>query len=270
MSWSLLSVFFRKELRDIRANRRVWPGYLILPGIGIILPIILILVLPMIADPRLASDPGLRLLIETVQRDPTIAGTTLVERITRLLLRDLGMWYLLMPVALATGPAAVAIVREKEQRTLEPILATPLSDAGLVLSKLFGTVGPAMLWTWVSAVAGYGVTAIVTALQLGVAIGPTLGNFVGILFLAPVMAGAAALAAIAASARFTDSQSANIFTGLIIVPLTLIVLAVVGRPAMASAVIGLIATALGVLLALGLYRKALRRLRREELLTSWR
>ncbi len=271
MNWGLLVLFCRKELRDIRSNRRVWPGYLVLPGIGILLPLLLVFLVPVILDPmQAAGDPGIRMLIETVQRDPTLPAGTMAERLARLILRDLGLWYLLMPVVLASGPAALAIVREKEQRTLEPILATPLTDRDFVLSKLIGALGPAMLWTWVSAIAGYAVTAAVTAIRLGVAIGPTPGNLVGLALLAPALAAAGSLAAIAASARFTDSQSANFFTGVVIVPVTLVLLGLVGRPAMASGWMGLAGSVVVALIGLGLFRRAVRRVRREELLTNWR
>jgi len=268
---TLLLLFCRKELRDLRTNRRIWPGYLMLPVIGVLLPLGLILLFPAVMDPaRPIDDPGLRLLLESLQRDHTIHGATFVERLTRLVVRESGLWYLLMPVVLAAGSAALAIVREKEQRTLEPILATPLSDGALVLSKLVGAVGPALLWTWVSAIAGYAVVAVATLIRLGIAIGPTAGNLVGLLFLGPAIAVAAALAAIAASARFTDSQSANLFAGLVIVPITLILLAVLGRPAMIWPWVGFGGTALVSLGCAGLYRRARRRLQRDELLTRWR
>ena len=271
MNWALLVLFCRKELRDIRSNRRVWPGYLVLPGVGILLPLLVIFVLPVMLDPmQQVQDPGIRMLIETVRRDPSLAEGSMVERMARLFLRDLGLWYLLMPVILASGPAALAIVREKEQRTLEPILATPLSDRGFVLSKLIGALGPAILWTWISAIAGYAITAVVTAIRLGVVIGPTAGNLVAIVLLAPALAAAASLGAIAASARFTDSQSANMFTGVVIVPITLILLALVGRPAMVSGWMGLAGSALVGLICYALYWRAVKRLRREELLTNWR
>jgi ABC-2 type transport system permease protein len=271
VNWGLLVLFCRKELRDIRSNRRVWPGYLVLPGVGILLPLLVVFLLPLMLDPlQQAGDPGIRMLIETVQRDPTLHGATTAERVARLLLRELGLWYLLMPVVLASGPAALSLVREKEQRTLEPILATPLTDQGFVLSKLIGALGPALLWTWVSAIAGYAITAVFTGIRLGVVIGPTPGNLVAIALLAPALAAAASLAAIAASAKFTDSQSANLFTGVVIVPATLILLAVLGRPAMVSAWIGIAGFVVVMLICLALYGRALRRLRREELLTSWR
>ena len=271
MSWPLLLLFCRKELRDLRSNRQVWPGYLILPVLAVLLPVIVILVIPVIMDPvRTTTDASIRMLVETVQRDRSLAGATLVEQITRLVVREFGLWYLLMPVVLASGPAGLSIVREKEQRTLEPILATPLGDRELVLSKLVGALGPALLWTWAAAIAGYAVSALVTGVRIGVPIGPTPGNLVGVVFLGPALAAAAALGGIGVSARFTDSQSANLFTGLVVVPLTLIVLGLVGRPAMASPPVGLGA---GVVVLGGcalLFRRALRQLRRDELLTRWR
>lgn len=48
-----------------------------------------------------------------------------------------------MPVVLASSAAALSLVREKEQRTLESILATPLSDRDLLLAKLVAAVDPA-------------------------------------------------------------------------------------------------------------------------------
>lgn len=269
MTWSLLLLFCRKELRDLRSNRQMWPGYLILPVVGVLLPVVAILTIPLMSDPG-DLDSSIRMLIEAVERDPTLAGATVGERLARLIIRDFGLWYLFMPVVLAAGPAGLSIVREKEQRTLEPILATPLGDRELVLSKLVGALGPALLWTFVSAVVGCAVCALTSGLEFGVAIGPTAGNLVGFFLLGPVLAAAAALAGIGVSARFTDSQSANMFVGVLIIPLTLIVLGLVGRPAMAHPAIGFAATGVGLLGCAVLFGPAVRRLRREELLTRWR
>ncbi|MGQ0703729.1 MAG: hypothetical protein ACT4PM_11415, partial [Gemmatimonadales bacterium] len=137
MSARLLFLFCRKELRDLRGNRQVWPGYVLLPIVGVLLPVLLVGLVPILmGDVRTASDPGLRSLVGIVQQDPSLVGVTLNEKLTRLILRDFGIWYLLMPIALASGPAGLSIVREKEQRTLEPILATPIGDRELVLAKL--------------------------------------------------------------------------------------------------------------------------------------
>jgi ABC-2 type transport system permease protein len=260
----------RKELRDLRSNRQVWAGYLILPVITLGLPILLMALLPLMTRAEAASDPGVRMLTETVRADPALHGATISERLARLLLRDFGIMYLLMPVILAAGSSALSIVREKEQRTLEPILATPIGDVQLLWAKLVAVVAAPLLVTWGTGLAGFLVSAVASFLVVDVPIGPTGGNLVGLFVLGPVLAAAAGLAGIGVSMRLTDSQAANQFVGLVIVPVALVVAALFGRPAMASPLAGLAGTVVGLGACALLFRKALLRLRREELLTRWR
>jgi ABC-2 type transport system permease protein len=264
-------LFLRKEVRDVRSNRQVWPAYLLLPAIAVLLPVLLLALLPLLADPsRAGGDPAVDLLIETVSRDSTLRGGTVTEKVARLLLRDLGVFYLLVGVILASGSAALALVREKEQRTLEPILATPLRDRELLLAKLFAAVGPAMLVAWGTTLAGSLAGAIVGRWRTGQWILPTAGNWVAWLLLGPALATFAALLGLRASARFTDVPGATQFTGLVVVPLALVVVALVGRPAMASPLVGLVGAVAVGLLARWLFSGNVRRFRREEILTRWR
>src|SRR5215210_1707103 len=52
------------------------------------------------------------------------------------------------PVALTSTIAADSVVGEKERNTLEPLLATPISDGQLFAAKLCTAVIPAVLGTW--------------------------------------------------------------------------------------------------------------------------
>ena len=260
----------RKELRDLRSNRQVWAGYLILPVITLGLPILLLALIPLMIRPESASDPGMRMLLESVEADPSLRGSDLSERLARLLLRDYGIMYLLMPMILAAGSSALSIVREKEQRTLEPILATPIQDVQLLWAKLFAVMGAPLLVTWATGLVGLLVSAVASYFLIDVAIGPTAGNLVALILLGPVLAAAAGLAGIGVSMRLTDSQAANQFVGLVIVPAALVLAALFGRPAMVSPLAGLAGMVIGVGICALLFRRALRRLRREELLTRWR
>jgi ABC-type Na+ efflux pump permease subunit len=266
-----LLLFLRKELRDLKANRQVWPAYLLLPAIAVLLPVLLLALLPVFLDPALAGhDPGADMLRQTIANDATLAGATLAERLARYLLRELGVFYLLMPVILASTGAALALVREKEQRTLEPILATPLRDRDLLLAKLLASVGPALLVTWSAFVPGVLAGGLCGWWRVGRVILPTAGNLVGVLLLAPAMAAVAALLGLRVSARFTDVPGAMQFTGLLVIPASLILVAVLGRPAMAHPGLGLAGAALLALAASGLFARTVRKFRREELLTRWK
>ena len=271
MNRAVLGLFLLKELRDVRSNRQLWPAYLLLPIVAVGLPVLLLGVLPLLADPAQAErDPGIAMLVESVSHDAGLAGATLAERIARLVLRDFGMFYLLIGVVLASGAAALALVREKEQRTLEPILATPLRDRDLLLAKLIAAVVPALAVAWGAMLAGSLAGALAGRWRTGAWILPTAGNWVAWLLLAPALSSVAALFALRASARFTDVPGATQFTGLVVVPLALVLVALLGRPAMASPAVGALG-AVGVsLLALLLFAGNLRRFRREEILTRWR
>jgi ABC-2 type transport system permease protein len=267
----VLLLFLRKELRDLRSNRQVWPAYFLLPAIAVLLPVLFLALLPtFLQSTQSAQNGATDMLLDTVAHDRTLSGATLAERLARLLLRDLYAYYLLMPVILASSAAALALVREKEQRTLEPILATPLRDRDLLLAKLVAAAGPALMVTWGSAVAGTLAGMIGSWLRLGTVILPTVGNLVGLLLLCPAMTAAAALIGLRTSARFTDVPGATQFTGLVVVPLSLIVVAVIGRPAMMFPLVGLGGTVLMGVLSLWLFRRNVRRFRREEILTRWR
>jgi ABC-type Na+ efflux pump permease subunit len=271
MTREVLFLFMRKELRDLRSNRQVWPAYLLLPAVAVLLPILMLSLLPLLTDPaRAAHDPTSRLLLQAVTNDASLAGDTIAERVARLLLRDMVLFYLLIPVILASSAAALALVREKEQRTLEPILATPLTDRDLLLAKLIAAVGPALLVAWIAAAAGLLAGMAGSWWRVGRIILPTAGNVAGLALLAPVLAVLAALVGLRVSARFTDVPGATQFTGLVVVPVSLVVVAVIGRPAMALPVVDLVGAAGGGLAALWLFHSNLRRFRREEILTKWR
>ena len=271
MTREIMLLFLRKELSDLRSNRQVWPAYYLLPIIAIALPLILLIALPALTDAAQAGhDAGARMILETVMNDPRLGGGTIEERFARFMLRDLQLFYLFMPVVLSSSAAALALVREKEQRTLEPILATPLRDRDLLLAKLIAAVVPAVLLTWAAAMVGIAAGSLGALWRVGVLILPTAGNLVALVLLAPLMAVVAALAGLRASARFTDVPGAMQFTGLVVVPFSLVLVAVVGRPAMLSPVAGMAGAVFLALVAYWLFHRNLRRFRREEILTRWR
>jgi len=55
-----------------------------------------------------------------------------------------------IPVALTSTIAADSFVGEKERRTIEPLLATPVSNRELFFGKILTAVVPAVLGTWLS------------------------------------------------------------------------------------------------------------------------
>lgn len=107
----ILGLFLRKELRDLRANPQVWPGYLVLPIVALAVPIVMLAVMPL--DPTLAAvDPDVAAIFRLASRDPLLLAFPERERMVRLIIREVGAFYLLMPILLAAMSAGLAIAAE--------------------------------------------------------------------------------------------------------------------------------------------------------------
>jgi len=267
MNRHVLGVFLRKELRDLRSNPQVWPGYLLLPIIGIVLPIVFLVLLPTTPLGRL--DPDLEGLLRLAQRDPMLAAFPEGERLARLLVRESGSFFLLMPVILSGMSAALAIAAEKQQRTLEPILATPIAIHDLLAAKLLASLGPALLVTWGATLVAMTAAAITTWVRWGHAFWPDWPALLVFGLLAPACGAVAALLGMRASIRARDVHAAVQSSGLWVVPAGIFLAATLGRPALRSAWAGVVGTVLVALLGWWLFRGNVRRFEREEVLTRW-
>lgn len=265
----VLSIFLRKELRDLRGNPQVLPGYLILPAMAVILPTLMLALMPFDPTAIAAVDPDLVTLFRLASRDPTLAVFPERERMFRLLVREFVSFFLLMPVILASMSAGLAIAAEKQQRTLEPILATPLSDRDLLLAKLLAAAVPAVVVTWAAVLLSVVATAIVTQVRLGTALWPTAAVLVTVGAVAPLGGAAAALLGIRVSVKAADIQAAVQASGLWVIPAGILLIAVVGRPAARSLPIAFGAVVVVGAIAWWLFRINLKKFEREEILTRW-
>ncbi|MBC7221890.1 ABC transporter permease [Candidatus Bipolaricaulota bacterium] len=127
------------------------------------------------------------------------------------------LYFLILPVMIPVTLAVYSVVGEKEQGTLEPLLATPLSDLELFLGKSIVAVVPAVLLTW--GVFGLFLIFASQVIPGGVPEGVlSLPWLLSIFALSPLMALFAALVAMIISSRSTDSRAAYQFAGLAVVP----------------------------------------------------
>ena len=149
MNVSLL--FLRKELRELRKNKFVLPVYLVLPPIAVILPVLFAAFSPQIVAID-QNDPAILAILRIVKNTPEFADMETDEATTRFFLRSLVSFYLLLPVGLSSISAAFSVVGEKQQRTLEPILATPITDLEFLIGKLLASLVPSIILTWVAAI----------------------------------------------------------------------------------------------------------------------
>jgi ABC-2 type transport system permease protein len=177
--------------------------------------------------------------------------------------------FLLMPVTGAMTLAAHAIIGEKQSRTLEPLLATPLTTLELLTAKVIAALIP----TLAISVAGLTLYGLVIAIfaEAGVLSAIVSGRTIAlVLGLGPAAALVSLQMAIVISSRVNDPRTAQQFGVLIVVPVTALVIAQVsGSLWLSAAQLAFLALGLfGVWILLMLVSVPL--FERESILTRWR
>ncbi|MEQ1504916.1 MAG: ABC transporter permease subunit [Myxococcota bacterium] len=176
--------------------------------------------------------------------------------------------FLVLPTALPSAIAAYAIVGEKTERTLEPLLATPITTVQLLGSKCLAAVIPAVGVTWAAATLYLGLVALMVSPRLAASVASPAW-IAALVFLVPLLAGLSVLLATIVSSRSTDPRSAQQVAALVAVPVVGVIVAqslgvMVVRPLVVIPAIAGLAAVDAVLAGV-----AVRLFERESILTRW-
>lgn len=182
------------------------------------------------------------------------------------------VYFLMFPLVIPHSIAIYAIMSEKDQQSLEPLLATPLRTGEIFVAKALASVIPALAITWVAfGLFLVAVRALLPSFALEIAwqeLGSlwllTLGVF------APLAATFMTLASMAIATRVSDLRTAQILSSFVMLPVLLSVLLLlfqrsVGKPEL----LGWLSLGL-LVLDLGLLWLNVKLFQREEILTRGR
>jgi ABC-2 type transport system permease protein len=130
--------------------------------------------------------------------------------------------FLMMPIIIPVTIASYSIVGEKTTRTLEPVLATPITTIELLMGKALAGVIPANAVTWLS----YSVFAIGTNI---LASSPLVMRqlfaplwLLAIFVVGPLLSVAGVSLAVMISSRVNDPRVAEQLSSLVVIPLVAI------------------------------------------------
>jgi ABC-2 type transport system permease protein len=273
----------------MRAGARVRIGAIVLKDVaelarnpGAVLPALAVLVAALIpsylvavAAPRLSGErldessefaEAARTAIGVL---PELAALDAPARIQAFLFHQFGLLLLLVPVVGAMAIAAHAVVGEKIGRSLEPLLATPISTAELLAAKTLTPLGFALFMMWLALaifVAGIAVIG-----EPGVWRTFASGRSAVLFFvLGPLLSLVSLLLTVIISSRVNDPRSAQQLGGLVVLPITGVFLAqIIGQYVLGIGALALAALALGAL-AVVLLWVGVRVFQRERILMRWR
>ncbi len=217
IAWPRVWAIVRKEWADIRSSTAVFAP--LLTAMGVVAVPFGLVVLGGSAVRDLVEDADLRRALALAgARWPAFATLEPLAQGQAFLFQQFLVLVLLVPVQGGLAFAAHAIVGDKQARALEPLLATPLTSAELMLGKTLGAFIPALL-TGVVAVAIYAV-GIVALSEPGVV--RALANVRTLLLvgaIGPLLTLIALQVAVIASSRANDVRAAQQWGTLVILPL---------------------------------------------------
>lgn len=147
MNWRAIRAMMRKDIRQVLANKMIWLPMVLVPLIlQVIIPLIMILMPTWVGAEEFANEDLSELLV------------VLPERFRRDLdgLNGIQQWvffaanymfaplFLVVPLMVSSILGADSFAGERERKTLEGLLYTPLTDTELFLAKLLTSLVPAL------------------------------------------------------------------------------------------------------------------------------
>jgi len=246
----------KKELLELRRSPVLLLSMVSLPATVVAVPVALLAWLV-----HAAPEQAL-LFVQDVYGDRAPGGA--MAGVAASLARNWLPMFLVLPIFLPILLAAQSIGGERERRTLEPLLATPVATSSIILGKSLAALLPALALTWVAAALFcLGVDAVAGQVLL-----PDSAWLFGTLVLSPLLALFGNATAVAVSSRVLDPRAAQNLSAMTVVPLlALLVFQLAGRIALGPRFY--FALAAGVALAdVALIAVAVRLFDRERLLTN--
>jgi ABC-2 type transport system permease protein len=258
-----------KELIDLRANPGLFVPAVLTGLLSMALPFLVAIMVPAATGERLSDSSDFEVALEMYRSEPAAAGLSPEGAIQAWIFSQFLILLVFAPIAGAMSVAAYTVIGEKQARTLEPLLATPLTTFELLSAKVLGALIPAAGLTFVSF--GLYLTGILALAETGVyRILFTSRSLAMVFVLGPLAALVALQLAVCVSSRVKDARSAQQIGALIIIPLSgLMVAQLMGRVQLTLPVIGVGALILMVLNAL-LMRIGISVFDRESILTRWK
>ena len=258
-----------KELADLRQNLAIFVPAMIVTCVAILMPVFVAVIVPAVTGERLSESGDLEVALEMYRKDPSMRSLEPEAAIQVYVFQYFLVMLIVGPITSAMSIAASSVIAEKQARTLEPLLVTPITTFELLAAKLLGALLPSIAVTVVSLVLYLLVIGLTAANGVfAVLLGPrTLGV---VFLLGPLAAMVALLLAICVSSRVNDARTAQQLGVFVILPIPALLLGqIFGGIELTVPLILLISLAL-LLCNAGLMWFAIRLFDRETILTRWK
>lgn len=131
--------------------------------------------------------------------------------------------FMILPIMVPVTIAAYSIVGEKSTRSLEPLLATPITTVELLVGKAAAAVFPAIVVTWLS----FGIYLVGARFMTNEVVFARMIDpmwLLAVFLVGPLLALFAVCAAMMVSSRVSDPRTAEQLSGAVVLPVILVMM----------------------------------------------
>jgi ABC-2 type transport system permease protein len=218
MTGRRLNNILRKEWEVIFSDLNNLLFVTLLPILIIAEPLVIMWALSRFGGESMSSSPIIQSALgKLIVEIPAAANLPVTQQFQVLLLSQFKFFILLVPTMVAISFATFSILEEKQTRTLEPLLATPVKTWELLLGKAFSGAIPALLVCWGCALIFFlGVAVMGWGNLISMVITPSW--YITLFLLTPAVTALAFLLGIIGSSQAKDAKNAQNLVIFIILP----------------------------------------------------
>ncbi|MEA2015329.1 MAG: ABC transporter permease subunit [Actinomycetota bacterium] len=208
-------IIFKKEIKEIIKNKNIWlPVLIVVIIFSVAMPMAFILgSVPILEDEDTMNfinkafgsvDDPLKVLIDFI-------------------LKQLIILLLLIPAMVPSLIAPSSVLMEKENKTLEPLLATPVRTSELLLGKTLTALVPSFITSTICFIILTVVVDITAFIKLGYLPLPTIEWLIVAFILSPILSFIITMLSIIVSSKSTDIKGAQGIGSMVILPIYLVI-----------------------------------------------
>lgn len=223
MNWNRIKALVRKDLTEVTVNKMVIMPMIMVPAIICIVLPALLTALSLGADMAMINGAD---LIERIIPDYAVPEeiTSTAVRIAYVFLNFTFVpLFMLVPIMTASVIAANSVVGEKERKTLETLLYTPITNREFLVAKELSAFIPALLVTVVSFVGFFVVVNVTSWLMEGILLIRSVVWIPAILLLAPAVSLLGLAVTLLVSVRSKSFMEAQQMSALVVLPFILLI-----------------------------------------------
>lgn len=264
-----VAILIEKEWLELRRRRVILASVIVLPLALLATTFVFTFLLPGLIGDSFYEDPSLDRALAKLALDPELAVIGPGGLFEVLLLRQFLILLLIVPVGIGISIATYSVVGEKVTRSLEPLLATPITTAELLWGKTLAAAIPAVAVTWATfavfaaGVALWGQPGVFSLVMNGPAC-------LVVALIAPLVAILGLSLGILVSSRVNDPRTAQQVSVIVILPLVALSVSQLKGLLSLTAPVVLLAVAVLALADLLVVRVGVVFFERERILTRWK